>query len=365
MSTSEKGVFLNNSWYVAASEHEIGRTPFARKILNRPVVLYRCEDGTPVALEDRCCHRQLPLSMGEVAGDDLICGYHGLRYNSSGLCIGVPGQSAPPPGARVRSYPLLERFGWIFIWMGDPERADERLLPNWWWAAHPEWKRSDLHLIDVACNYQLINDNLLDVTHLSFVHKGSIGNAAIVDFAAEIEREDRMVRMTRWIMGRPPPPMYKAAGRFAENVDRAQIVEFVPPCFTVNYAICKEAGSGLNDDDGRIRIDHMSLSAPTPETPSTSHYFFTFVRGYGLDDPALDHIFEDGFLDVFREDVAVLEAQQRNYDLDVEQVNIAVDAAPMAARRLVGELITAEAISAGNAASNPSTFPVRTPTESA
>lgn len=340
-------MFLTNSWYVAASEHEVGRTPFARTILNQPVVLYRREDATVVALDDRCCHRHLPLSLGEVAGDDLICGYHGLRYDGTGRCVEVPGQPAPPPGARVRSYPVVEKWGWILIWKGDWEQADESLLPNWWWAEHPEWKRSDMHLIDVACDYQLINDNLLDVSHLTFVHRDSIGNPAIVEFSPKTEREDRLVRMTRWILDRPPPPMYKAAGRFSGNVDRAQIVEFVPPCFTVNYAICKEAGSDLDDDNGRIRIDHMTLSAPTPATERTSHYFFSFVRGYGLDDSELDRVFEGGFLDVFHEDVAVLEAQQRNIDLNphASGINIAVDAAPMAARRLIGELIATEGAS--------------------
>ena len=104
--------------------------------------------------------------------------------------------------------------------MGDPAQADESLLPNWWWADHPEWKRSDMHLIEVACDYQLINDNLLDVSHLTYVHKGSIGNSAIVEFLPTVEREDRLVRMTRWIKDRPPPPMYKTAGGFAGNVDR-------------------------------------------------------------------------------------------------------------------------------------------------
>ena len=340
-------MFLTNSWYVAASGHEIGRTPFARTLMNQPVVLYRREDGSPAALEDRCCHRHLPLSLGEVTGDHLVCGYHGLRYDGSGRCIEVPGQPAPPPGARVRSYPLLEKWGWIFIWMGDPAQADESLLPNWWWADHPEWKRSDMHLIEVACDYQLINDNLLDVSHLTYVHKGSIGNSAIVEFLPTVEREDRLVRMTRWIKDRPPPPMYKTAGGFAGNVDRAQIVEFVPPCFTVNYAIIKDTGSDLDDGNGRIRIDHMTLSAPTPETENSCHYFFTFVRGYALDDPEIDRVFEGGFLDVFHEDVAVLQAQQRNYDRDpdADQINIAVDVAPMAARSLIGDLVAAEAAS--------------------
>jgi phenylpropionate dioxygenase-like ring-hydroxylating dioxygenase large terminal subunit len=102
-------MFLRNSWYVAARSAEVARKPLARILLNEPVALYRKEDGTPVALEDRCCHRQLPLSMGRLEGDELRCGYHGLKFDASGTCVEIPGQTAIPPQARVRAYPLLER----------------------------------------------------------------------------------------------------------------------------------------------------------------------------------------------------------------------------------------------------------------
>src|SRR2546423_7561339 len=123
-------MFLRNSWYVAARSAEVARKPLARILLNEPVALYRKEDGTPVALEDRCCHRQLPLSMGKLEGDDLRCGYHGLKFAPSGQCIEIPGQASIPPQARVRAYPLVERYRWLWIWMGAPERADPKLIPN-------------------------------------------------------------------------------------------------------------------------------------------------------------------------------------------------------------------------------------------
>src|SRR5439155_14150388 len=119
--------FLRNSWYVAAWDREVTRLPLARTFLDEPVVLYRTEDGSPVALEDRCCHRQLPLSMGKVEGNRLRCGYHGLKFNSSGLCIEIPGQVNVPPQARVRAFPTVERFNWLWIWMGDPAKADPTL----------------------------------------------------------------------------------------------------------------------------------------------------------------------------------------------------------------------------------------------
>jgi phenylpropionate dioxygenase-like ring-hydroxylating dioxygenase large terminal subunit len=357
-------MFLQNAWYVAAWDREIGRTPLARTILDEPVVLYRKEDGTPVALEDRCCHRHLPLSKGAVIGNDLRCGYHGLLYDASGACIEIPGQPAIPPGARIRSYPVVEKWNWIWIWMGEPARADVALIPDWWWPGHPDWRFVRPDPLYIKANYQLINDNVLDVTHLAYVHATSIGTAAITDFPAHVEHGERFVRLTRLITDRPPPPLYQRAGGFAGHVDRAQIVEHVPPCFTINYAGCTAVGSrvpqgargksvdaitrskGEAPDQANTdrKIDLMALSAPTPETATTTHYFFGFVRNFGHDDPAIEKILAVDFVNVFREDLVVLEAQQQMMSLKpgAPQVDIRVDAAPLAARRILSGLMAGE-----------------------
>src|SRR5688572_30541159 len=211
--------------------------------------------------------------MGRLEGDELRCGYHGLKFEASGRCVEIPGQASVPPQARVRAFPLIEKYSWVWIWMGEPEKADPGLIPNWWWADHPEWAFTRPDRVHLKCNYQLIADNVLDVTHLAYVHVSSIGSGAIVDFPATVEREERLVRLTRWIRDRPPPPLYKKAGGFPGNVDRWQIVEHLPPCFSVNFAGCK---------DSERKIDLMALSAPTPETSATTHYFFGFVRNFGL-----------------------------------------------------------------------------------
>lgn len=338
-------MFLHNAWYVAAWDREVGRAPLARTLLGEPVMLYRTSGGTPVALEDRCCHRDLPLSMGVIIGDEIRCGYHGLRFDAGGACVEVPGQPQVPPGARVRAYPVVEKWHWIWIWMGDPARADPALIPDWWWADHPDWACTRPDPIYLRCNYQLVNDNVLDVTHLAYVHATSIGSAAITEFPLKTEREEDLVRMTRWIIDRPAPPLYQGAGQFAGNVDRWQIVEHRPPCYSVNFAGCADTGTGAPEGERRgKRIDLMALSAPTPETESTTHYFFAFVRAFGLDDPALERVFAEDFVKVFREDVAVLEAQQRMQARkpSAPRVDINVDAAPLAARRMLEALINAE-----------------------
>jgi phenylpropionate dioxygenase-like ring-hydroxylating dioxygenase large terminal subunit len=326
-------VFLRNSWYVAAWDREIDRNPLGRTLLGEPVVLYRNTKGDVVALEDRCCHRQLPLSMGKVEGDELRCGYHGLKFDASGRCVEIPGQASIPPQARVRSYPVLEKYNWVWIWMGDPANADSALIPNWWWADHADWTFTRPDRVHLKCNYQLIADNVLDVTHLAYVHASSIGALSITEFPATVEREERLVRLTRWIRDRPPPPLYQKAGGFEGNVDRWQIAEHVPPCFTVNFGGCS---------DKKAKIDLLALSAPTPETESTTHYFFGFVRNFGLRDAATEKICSGDMVRVFNEDFPILEAQQCNLGTERPGVDIAVDAAPLAARRMLQALMQKE-----------------------
>ncbi len=328
-------MFLKNSWYVAAWDREISRNPLGRVLLDEPVVLYRKEDGGVVALEDRCCHRQLPLSMGTLVQDTLRCGYHGLRFDPSGKCVEIPGQASIPPQARVKCYPVLERYHWVWIWMGEPDKADASLIPDWWWGDHADWAFTRPERVRVACNYQLIADNVLDVTHLAYVHAGSIGAPSITEFPATVEREERRVRLTRWIRDRPPPPLYQRAGNFPGNVDRWQIVEHVPPCFTVNFAGCSDA---------QRRIELMALSAPTPETARSTHYFFGFVRNFGLGDADTERICALDMVKVFNEDFPVLEAQQRMLELQpgAPRIDIAVDAAPLAARRMLQAMIGRE-----------------------
>jgi len=273
--------------------------------------------------------------MGTVLGDDLRCGYHGLKFDPSGRCIEIPGQDSIPPQAKVRAYPLVEKYSWVWIWMGDPDRADPALLPDWWWAEHADWAFTKPDMIPVKCDYRLIADNVLDVTHLAFVHASSIGAPSITEFPGSVEREERLVRFTRWIKDRPPPPMYKEAGGFAGNVDRWQIVEHVPPCFTVNFAGCR---------DGKNKIDLMALSAPTPETEKTTHYFFGFVRNFSLKEEKAGRMFAEGMVKVFNEDIPILEAQQRALDASrgAPRVDIKVDAAPLAARRMLQAMLETE-----------------------
>jgi len=193
--------FVKNAWYVAAWSKEIRRKLLPRTILGEQVVLYRREDGTPAALVDRCPHKLAPLSLGELKGDQVQCGYHGMTFDCSGTCVRVPGQQNIPPTARVRSFPLVEKYNAVWIWMGEPHLADAKKIvdvphygePGWGWGL------VDGQYVHFRTNYLNITDNLVDPAHTTYVHKSTIGNAAAEDVGVKVEQGEDHVLAYRWI----------------------------------------------------------------------------------------------------------------------------------------------------------------------
>jgi phenylpropionate dioxygenase-like ring-hydroxylating dioxygenase large terminal subunit len=164
---------IHECWYVAAWSEEVGRKPLDRRILGYPVVLYRTSK-TVVALHNRCAHRSMPLSLGFLQGDDLVCAYHGLIYDPSGLCIRVPADPKPPKNLRVKSYPVIERGPLLWIWMGDPANADPALIPEVPWLSDPGWDFTSGYT-PVKSSYIRLHENLLDTTHFTYLHPGNVG----------------------------------------------------------------------------------------------------------------------------------------------------------------------------------------------
>ena len=337
-------MFLRNYWYVAAADTEIGRKPLGRMILGEPVVFFRTEEGAPVAMEDRCAHRHLPLSMGKLVGDALQCHYHGLRFGIDGQCVRIPGQDHIPRTAKVKTFPVVERYHWIWIWMGDPALADPDKITDFHWFDDPNWgaKSSYLH---VEANWQLVVDNLLDLTHLAFVHDTTIGNLALAEHAkVKVDRAPNNVVVTRWIIDQDPPPTFQKVGKFTGHVDRWQIVDFVPPAFLRLDVGATPTGTGAPEGKRVGGIGMRNLNAITPETETTSHYFWGQAHDFDVNNAETTNRIFEQIQTAFHEDVAVFSAQQRNLLLmpDAPQIDIAADAGTIAARRILSRLYDEE-----------------------
>ena len=338
--------FVRNAWYIAAWADDVTQSaPLGRTLLNEPVVLWRTADGIPVALEDRCCHRHVPLSLGRITGPTLQCGYHGLEFDAAGQCVRIPGQERMPPGAHVQAFPAVERHRWIWLWMGDPERADPALIPDYHWLDSPNWTApvGEFHL---KAHYQLLVDNLLDFSHLQFVHRRTIGTDAIADIPSATERRGDGLEITRWIMDSPPPPLFdRAYGSFGGNVDRWMNCSYTVPSSVAFDIGCARAGTGAPAGDRSQGIEIRSLHGITPETDRTTLYFWGYARNFRLEDDALTELLAGGASTTFAEDVEVLAEQQAMLDRagSAGLIDIGGDGAGLLARRLVAARLAAEA----------------------
>ena len=236
--------FPLNAWYPAAWGHEVGRALMARTICEKDIVLYRRTDGAVAALEDACWHRLLPLSLGRLVGDQVMCGYHGLVFNSVGRCTFMPAQKTINPSACVRAFPVVEKHRLIWVWPGDPALADPALMPDFHWNDGVEWKGEGGTFVSLKCDWRLVVDNLMDLTHETYVHSDSIGHDAILDTPFDVTHGDNSATMTRWMIDIEPPPFWgKQLGR-PGNVDRWQIVTFLAPAVVIGDVGVAPTGTG-------------------------------------------------------------------------------------------------------------------------
>lgn len=336
--------FIRNAWYPAAWAEEVGRAPLARTLLDEPVVLYRTEDGRAVALEDRCCHKYLPLSMGRVQGDRIQCGYHGLTFDPTGACVRIPGQQQIPPNARVTSYPVAEHLGLVWIWPGEPALADEaKLFPLPRHGAEG-WTTNTGPYTYIRSNYRNLTDNLLDPAHVAFVHPTTLGSATMADIPVETEQQGDSVVVTRWTLDQAPVPIFRKFCDFEGNVDRWQYYWFHAPSTCVVDFGSGEVGMAHDDAtrDRWVRIYSCHFIAP--ETERSSHYFWMQVRNFAPGDETVSREMTEQFRLAFDEDRDILEAVQRAEDAHPPrpQVKLAIDNGPNRSRRIVERLIRAE-----------------------
>ncbi len=260
------------------------------------------------------------------------------------------GPGRHPALGPVKSYPVVERYHWLWIWMGDPALADADKIPDYRWLADPGWGARGEYL-HVKSNWQLIVDNLLDLTHLAFVHETTIGNAALVDQASvKVQRTEDDVVVTRWIIDAPAPPTFVRAGKFNSNVDRWQIINFSPPAYLRLDVGATPTGTGAPQGHRVGGIGMWNLNAITPETETTSHYFWGQAHDWDVNNPKTTDMIVEQIRTAFLEDVAVFEAQQRNLEIfpNPPQTDINADSGVIQARRILDRLHQEE--QAGSAA---------------
>ena len=262
-------MWLRNCWQVIGFAREIGNAPLARTVCGEEVVLFRTQSGKAAALADRCPHRFAPLSLGRVTGEQIQCGYHGMCFDAEGHCVRVPGQETVPRQAMVRSYPLVERYSFAWIWLGDAALADPAKIPDVHWCDHPAWAVADGYH-HFAANYQLVNDNLLDLSHESFVHEDTIGNEAVAEAPFTVNLDGERVRMHRDMYDMEAPPFYKRTTGFTGRIDRWHTNTFSPPGLHVIENGSMPAGA----KDKSAALERKVLNFITPET---SHHDALFL----------------------------------------------------------------------------------------
>jgi vanillate O-demethylase monooxygenase subunit len=351
-------MLIRNAWYIAAEPNELHAGLVSRTILGERLVIYRTATGTLGALQDRCPHRLAPLSLGKVVGESLRCGYHGAEFGTDGRCLKVPGQSAVPGAACVRSFPVLERHGYIWVWMGDPDRAgDVSTIPQGFApGGDPRWIGCYGRFESIRADYRLINDNLFDITHAEFVHPESFGGSEVhfyrnarpgsefVDRGMTYRIEENSVhfRTCAKNLGMDGAPFWRqmlAHSRGLKSwdfpVDYKMEVSWWAPAYSSFHVIVAPC-----DQPNGERAEIYNFHAAVPETETSSHYFYRSVRNYG--DVSMNQLYADATNFVFGQDKAILEGQQNVIGardlLDAAPISFKGDRLQIEARKILARL---------------------------
>jgi vanillate O-demethylase monooxygenase subunit len=344
------GSYVRNAWYVAAWSDGIADGQLvARTIMGEPIVFFRKSDGSIAAIEDRCAHRFAPLHMGKILdGDRIQCPYHGLEYDSTGVCVRNPhGNKNIPPRARVKSYPVIEKHMAVWIWMGAAP-ADETKVPNFSVLDNvPELHTTKRDSIVIKANYHLIIDNLLDLSHTSYLHDGILGNADTVESEITVDMDGDDVVVGRHATNSTPPGMFAPFWpNHPPRVDKFTKMRWMAPTtLRLFTGICKmgappETGTGYH-----------AIHMLTPENERSTHYFFTAVRwGVMTDEEKLNRDQQKRVAEMRRiafeeQDAPVIEAQQmivETAERELDPLILAIDVGCVRYKRVLDKLREAE-----------------------
>lgn len=338
--------YLRNSWYLAgfADEVQADQPLLARRLLDEPVVFFRDSAGRLHALQDRCPHRFAPLSMGQVQGDSVACPYHGLTFDGRGACTFNPhGDGTVPKAARVQHYAVQERDGLIWWWAGAPDRADATLIPDCSFLAHAPEHATIRGYLPTQCDYQLLCDNILDLTHADYLHAGSLGSGAITRVRPQVEDlDERRVKIVWLSFGDLAPPAMDANLR-----EQGQLTDqWTEVVWTAPSLMMLTVGATLHREARAQGMEARTLHVATPESPGHCHYWYWGTRNVAINPHAnaairelVRHAFED-------QDKPMLEAQQRRMGLapfwSLNPVLLPGDAGAVRARRKLDALMAAQ-----------------------
>lgn len=328
--------FVRNEWYVAANSEEVGRTLLGRQILGIGVLLYRKEDGTAVAMRNRCPHRSFPLSHGQLVGDTVECGYHGVRFGADGRCVEVPAQDIVPSSLKTPSYPLVERAPWLWIWMGDPALADPSDIPDHHWLSAPDYASFSGYM-HCRTNYVRLHENVLDLTHFPYLHGEALGDREYIMAPFKVRVEDESVVITRRLENQPVNAAYaQAIGNAGHRCNRTAESWFKTPGLHIAHATIDDIDGGVG---GRTAFHFKIVHCFTPETPHSTHYFYGTARDSAIDDEAMTAAMEKATRATFTEDEVALEQVERSWieeDVaDYQELNLRGDLAGLHMRRII------------------------------
>ncbi|HTF54035.1 MAG TPA: aromatic ring-hydroxylating dioxygenase subunit alpha [Pseudonocardia sp.] len=334
-----------NQWYVAGYGREVGRELFSRTICGESILFWRTRAGEVTAMSDRCVHRRFPLSEAptRLVDDQVVCGYHGFTYGADGRCTAVPGQTRVPRTARLTSYPVAERDSFVWVWIGDPERADTTRIPTAPWLDSPGYTTVS-GMEPLRARFGLLVDNLLDLSHETYLHGGYIGTPEVAStpITTEVDEEAGVIYVSRHMDDAECPPFYARSTGLSGRITRWQDIEYTPPCLYTLHSRIAPVGVLPNADGSDPDAFHVEVVyAITPETEHSTHDFWAVARDFALDDQAVSDFLAEQNRTVVLQDVAaldVLETVLAAEPAGYQELSINIDTGGLAARRLLKRL---------------------------